>query len=84
MATGLSIHCLILKIMLMHGTRYLDLATSNRTPTIIQYYREAGAPLIQHVCVILAFDSSLAVMVYTMSSNLNTPVSANPRQSFDS
>ena len=63
MATGLPIHCYNIK-NLMHGTSYNfkiffpDLAISNHAPTVIQYYyREASAPLIQHVCVILAFES---------------------------
>ena len=36
---------------------FLDLATSNRAPTIIQYYRKAGTSLIQHIYAILAFKS---------------------------
>ena len=51
----------------------------------INYYREASTPLIQHVYG--AFESGSYVTpntLYTVSSNLNTSGSANPRQSFDS
>ena len=63
----------------------LDLAISNRALTIMCYYNIIGKQvLIQHICAILAFESgSYGTPHNTMSSNINTPVSANPRQSSD-
>ena len=37
--------------------QWIDTPASNCSPTIIQYYREVGTPLIQHICTILAFGS---------------------------
>ena len=86
MVTSLPIHYFLNIKNLMHGTSYIFknffwiyIATSNITQ---YYYREASTLLIQHVCVILAF--AIVHPKHTVCSNLNTPVSANPRQSFDS
>ena len=49
---------------------FLDLATSKCAPTIIQYYREAGTSLIQHICAILAFESGR----YMSYGTPNTPL----------
>ena len=71
----------------MHGTSYnlKHLFWTELYQTVLQeiqyYYREASTPLIQHVCVILAFE--LATQTHH-EFKLEYSLSANPGQSFDS